>query len=496
MRIPFYGLQADLPDIGISGETEARNVVPGVTHYHPFREPVSQSNSLTSTCLGATAARDASNNVYLYAGTTDKLYEASSDLTFADESKGGGYSTAAGDVWEFVVWDRNQQVIATNFTDPVQAISIGAGASTAFADLITSTNVPKAKHIGIVRNQIVLGNTSDGTDGHQPTRVWWSGVNDATDFDPSLATLSDYETLQQGGWVQRVVGGAEYGVIFQEKLITRMDYVGPPVIYSFNPVDRRRGTHVPNSVVAHGRNIFYYSEEGFFAFGGTGSTEIGSTSIDRTVSDGFDPNDRARVSAAIDPPNKTVTWVIPIGGEKRLFIYRWDTGKWSEADGDDAQILFQAQTPPYTLEELDAVFGSNIDLYTESLDSDTYKGGKYRFASFGSGNKLYYFTGSAKKGYVTTPEFQLSPQRTQINSVRPLSDGANMAVSVGSKTRMNDAVVYGSSSSQNIQGECPLRAEGRYQRIRVSLSGGASASATWSHLIGVEVSDFVQMGGR
>lgn len=511
MRIPFYGLQADLPDIGIRGETEAKNVIPGDMHYHHLPSLVSQSNSLTSTCLGATAARDRDNNVFLYAGTADKLYEATNSLQFANISRSltasgslsqVSYATASGDIWEFAVWDRAQQIIATNFTDPVQAISIGAGSSTSFANLITSTNVPSAKHIAIVRNHLVLGNTSDATDGHQPSRIWWSAANDATDFDPSFATQSDYETLQQGGWVQKIIGGAEYGIIFQENLITRMEYVGSPLVWAFNPVERKVGCLAANTVVTHGRMTFFLSEEGFRVFDGTTSHSIGSGGVDRVVLDTFDPENRARVSAAIDPPNRSVVWSIPLGATKRQFFYRWDVGKWSEAEISDIQLIFASQTPSYTLDALDAAFGADIDdsaVYSESWDSDKYKGGKYRYAAFASGNRMHYFTGPHMKATVTTAEMQFGTGRSQVNSVRPLYDGAaNTSISVGSKARLNDAVSYGASSAQNTAGECPVRAEGRYHRFTVSLSGGVSATASWTHLVGIDINedDIVFTGGR
>ena len=229
--VDFGDWAPDLPEFANPGALVCNNVLPAAQSYFPARETVNVStNALDSTCLGAVTARDSDNNVYVYAGDSAKLYELL-DNAFVDESKGGGYSTGAEDVWEFAVWDREQKVIATNFTDPVQGIDIGGGATGTFADLITSTNKPKAKHVAVVRNFLVLGHTDDTTDGVRSQRVWWSGIGDETDFDPDATTQSDFSDLDTGGWVQRIIGGAEYGVIFQEKQIRRMEYEGSPIIF-------------------------------------------------------------------------------------------------------------------------------------------------------------------------------------------------------------------------------------------------------------------------
>ena len=34
------------------------------------------------------------------------------------------------------------------------------------------------------------------------------------------------------GWVQRIVGGVEYGLVFQQAAITRMTYVGPGIAFA------------------------------------------------------------------------------------------------------------------------------------------------------------------------------------------------------------------------------------------------------------------------
>ena len=487
MLVPFGDWLPDLAEFGNPGSLTAKNVIPAKESYRPFPGLTAVSNALDTRCLGAYGARDVSNNVYFYAGDTAKLYEGINN-TFTDQSVGGGYSTASGDMWEFARFGLD--IIATNFTDPVQEMGIGEGSTGAFANLITSTLKPKAKHLGVVRDFLVLGNTSDATDGHVPHRVWWSAINDGRDYDPDATTQCDYNDMQEGGWVQKIVGGAEYGVVFQEKQISRMSYVGSSLVFAFDPVDRKRGTAIPGSVVSHGRLIFYISEEGFFAFDGSQSHPIGADKVDKTFWAQFDLNNKGRVSSAIDAANKLVVWSFPGtgstgGNPNKLYLYHWLYGKWSEVEVD-TEFIASAETQGYTLDGLDAV-GTDIDnttVFSESLDSDVWKGGQLRFSAFDTTHKLGYFTGSNLAATIDTSEAQLlGGQRALLTATRPLVDGGTPTIRIGSRNRTTDTHSFSASVTINAIGECPVRTNARYMRARMEMPAGE----TWTHAQGIEV---------
>ncbi len=475
----------DMPDLTNPGSLVASGVIPDLRGYRPFPSLAAQTNALTEEALGVFSATDPSNNIYVYAGDASKLYEMV-DLTFTDESKGGGYTVASGDIWEFALF--KDRVIATNFTDPVQFITVGGGATGAFADLITSTNKPEAKHVAVVRQFLVLGNTIDATDGHIPNRLWWSAFNDETDFDPDATTQCDFEDFAEGGWVQRVVGGAEYGVVFQEKQIRRMEYIGSPVIFALPSVDRSRGTPIPNSVISHGRDVFYISEEGFFRFNGSQSIPIGNQKVDRTFWNQFDSSEKVKVSAAIDPLNKLVAWAFPAGAPdvSRIYLYNWGVDRWAEVP-ISLRILIRTQTQGFTLDGLDTI-STNIDTgFTESFDSDAWKGGKVRFAAMDTDDKLAYFTGPNLAATVTTTEAQpISGRRSFVNSARPLIDGTDSSdttVTYLKRARQQSAISTSGTAVINADGDTTLRSEGRYHRFQINVP----ANKDWTYAQGVEI---------
>jgi len=483
--VPFGEWLPDLPDFQNPGVLQAVNAIPDLRGYRPFPGLAAQTNALAGAALSAFSATDSANNIFVYAGDASALYEML-DLTWTDESKGGGYSTASDDVWEFAQFGTD--IVATNFTDPVQFIATGGGAAGAFADLITSTNKPKAKHLDTVRDFLVLGNTNDTTDGHVPNRVWWSAINDATDFDPDATTQSDYQTMPEGGWVQRVVGGTEYGVIFQERQISRMEYVGWPLMFQFFPVDRKRGTPIPNSVVGHGRSIFYISEEGFYEFNGSASVPIGANKVDRTFWSLFDTGNKSKVSAAIDPVNKLVAWAFPLTGTtvNRMYIYNWVNRRWAQIV-INLKRLVRVQTQGFTLDGLD-VISTNIDTgFTESFDSDAWKGGKVRFAAMDADDKLAYFTGDNLAAFIQSTEVQPVPeQRSIVTSVRPLIDGTDSSgatVFYLNRARQQDVLTSVGQATINADGDTTLRSNGRYHTFILQTQVGE----VWTYAQGLEI---------
>lgn len=344
--VPFGPWLPDLPDYMNPGATVANNVIPLQQSYGSLGQLNAVSSALDARARGAIVARDSSGNNYNYAGNASKLYEVrSTGLT--DKSKSGGYATADDDVWEFTLFGTT--LVATNLTNPVQSITIGS--ASAFADLITSTLTPKARHCATIREFLFLGHTNDATDGLVPHRAWWSAYRDATDFDPDADTQCDYEDRLSAGWVQRIVGGTEYGLLFQQRAITRISYAGAPAIFQFDEIDRQRGTPAPNSVIGHGRLVFFLSDEGLYANDGTQSYPIGEGQVDKTFLNQFDINDAHLMSAAIDPVNKLVAWAFP----GKIYFYNWASRKWSDADVS-VDALVNSTSEAYTLEDLDAVF--------------------------------------------------------------------------------------------------------------------------------------------
>ena len=77
-----------------------------------------------------------------------------------------------------------------------------------------------------------------------------------------------------------MVGGESFGIIFMERAIYRADYVGTPLIFTFNKIADNVGAFAPRSVASFGNQIFFLAQDGFYKLtGGQQLTPIGNGKV-------------------------------------------------------------------------------------------------------------------------------------------------------------------------------------------------------------------------
>lgn len=481
--IPIGEFRPDLPDLGNPGATRATNVVPAAGSYRPLSGLVPYSDALVARCQGAFATRSFAANVFNFAGDADRLYHLDgTSWTDVTRAEGGPYGTPADGGWSFGQF--GDLVIAVNGVDAPQKWNLGSSA--AFSAL--GGNPPLGRFVAIVRDFVVIGRISGF-----PSRVHWSGINNPETWSPSPTTQADFQTLPDGGWVQGLVGG-EFGIVFQERSIKRMTYVGAPLVFQFDEIARNRGAVAEGSIAHFETTAFFLDNDGFYALiGGQRVEPIGDQKVDRFFWRSVDQGNLHRISAAIDPINKLYILCYPGSGSvngtpNRLLIYNWTIGRWSEAE-IEAEIVYPALSEAsYTLDDLDSV-SSSLDALGFSLDSRSWTGGLILLSAFDTRHRMNLFTGPALAATVETGEAQLFPdRRAVVSSVRPIVEGAGSpgsgpSVRLGVRNRTVDGVVWGAGAALNPDGECLVRSAGRYHRARIHLPAGAD----WEHIQGIEV---------
>ena len=476
MRVPLAEWTPDLSPV--IGDQTAENVIPEVDSYLPWNSATAYSNTISARAQGFIAAKDKAGVNYNYCGDNHDLYVlANQTWTVASRTPTVTYSTVSSLWWEFVQW--NETVIATNYADDPQAISLGA---TNFAALAGSP--PKAKHIAIVRDFVELGNIPD-----YPQRVRWSAINNAISWTVDATTQADYQDLVgEGGHVQKIIGG-EYGVVFQERAIWRQTYVGSPLIFQFDQVEKNTGAFSPMACVGFGPAVFYLSEDGFKMFQGSGSVPIGAQKVDRTFFNDLDTAYVDRVNAVVDPKRKLYIVAYPGSGNtngncNKILVYNWQCKKWTLVS-EDVEMLVRHISTGYSMDGaggLDSVSGS-LDALPASLDDPIWAGGLINIASFNTSHVLSLFTGTAKAATVDTKEVEHSPgRRSKLLRVRPLVDGITTSIAVGYRNDTADTVAFKTAVPQNSTGDCPVRSDARYHRYRITTAGG-----DFDHIRGVEV---------
>jgi hypothetical protein len=374
--MPVIAINEWAPDaaaFGNPGAPSIINAIPGLNSYLPFRQLVSQTGALTAYPRGAIEAQDASKNTYQYAGDTTKLYTLTSG-SWDDASRlaGGAYATGTEEVWEFVRW--KEQVIATNFSDDPQVITF-SGAN--FAALTTAL---RFRHVAVVRDFVVAGNTFDSGDGTVRDRVRWSAIEDPTDWTVSPITGADARDLKKGGGIQRIIGG-DFGIIVSERNTWRMSYVGSPTFFVIDEVIPGVGALAPGGVVLLGDTVFIWSEHGMFALqAGSNPVPIGEGKVDEFLRNDLDESYAYRMSATADPESGRVMWAYPGAGNtagrpNRIVVFDTKVGKWGYVE-QETELVWRSGGVSTTLDGLDDV-NLGTDLVTNgtfAADTDWTKG--------------------------------------------------------------------------------------------------------------------------
>ena len=474
--IKFGEWMPDQPDFQNAGSTEAQNVLPSASGYAPIKTLEALSGAADNRIRGIFPAKDNSGNIKLFIGDAGKLYEFdASDSGLDSIGKGGGYTLSNDEYWKFVQF--GDRVIAAGGTgETLQSYVLGS--SSTFADVSGS---PKAKFIASVRDFVMSAYIDEGS-GEVPYRVRWSAINDATSW--TIGTnQADSQDIADAGEVTGLVGG-EYATILLERAIVRATYVGTPLIFQFDKVETTRGCSHAGSVANVGHQVFYLSNDGFYAFDGQRSRPIGAEKVNRWFLSEFDSQQADRMSAAVDPQNQIVMWSFisnsaTAAEPDKVIIYNYALDRWSYGEFE-TEFLAPYFTAGYTVENLGNI-AATLDALPASLDSDLYKGGGYIFGG-SKQKKLHSFTGSSLAAIVETSEFNVATNKHAVlHRVIPFTEGGTVTVQVGTRNRQTDSVTLGTAASLNADGFCPTRAQGRFHRVRCNLTGN------WNFAQGVDI---------
>lgn len=472
----------DKPDLLNGGVTVAHNVTAtignaqgGVTYRPLKRSSVYSATSLPTRPLGSIVGQDKFGTAKVYCGTTAGLYKVNASKAWQNISKAGGYTTAAGERWNFTEYANFQ--VGCNYSNYLQYIDMNI--DTQWADL---TTLVQARRITTIKDFIVVGNTYDALDGDVPFRVRWSAIGNPYDWNFSIQTQSDFQDIIGGGSVQAVVGG-EAGTIMLQRSIWKMTYVGSPLVFQFDEIVKGKGCSIPESVIPVEGKIYFFSDDGFYSFDGGGLTPIGLGQVDKYFLDSVDMSQTEYMTVAVDPQEKLIYWSYVSndaldGKPDKVLIFNYQTGVWTDAEAT-CTFIFNSMSLPYSIEDLD-VFGT-IEQVPASFDSPIWAGGVAMLWGMDTAGKIYVFGGENLQATIETQEQYLIQslgnvrgERTNVLGARPLfhGGGGTAQVAVGSRSLSNAEVSWTPLISTHREtGWAYCRVQNRYHRFRMTLTG-------------------------
>ena len=477
MQVPFGEWLPDQPEHLNPGANVATNVYHTINSYKRFPSLVAYSaNNMAKDSRGAGSFRDNTNTVYNFTASNSDIFQLSSG-TFTSRKS----SLSGGDTDYFTFTQFGQYVIASNGVDAPQYYLMGT--STNFANLssiASAGTVPVFRVSGVVRDFFVTGNHTNNTN-----RIQWSGINDVSTW---TGKQSDFQDLPgSGGQVVAITSG-EVGYVFRQNQIIRMDYVGGAVVFRLSVISPNRGAVYGRTVCQDNRNVFFYSDDGFYQLTGDSVTPIGAEKINRFFDLNVNKAFTDRICAAVDPFNQLAIWLYPsvnntsntTGICDRILIYNYATKKWTLGE-TNASTIFSQFVGAYTVELMD-IISQNLENINAALDTDFWSGGQLFLGAIDNDFKAAIFSGTNNQCEVETSELEPFPgQRANVTGVRPIVDAAS-TLTVKTKERVADDETESSSVTQNASGMNPVRKSGRYIRANVKVASGT----TFTHAQGVD----------
>lgn len=471
-RIDFTEWLPDQPGV-VGALTNAENVFPKAVGYGAFPEEEDYSQAASQDLNSVIEIKDTSGNTKVFAGGSTKLFLLDASDNSLDDVSGTTYSSS--DRWRFLQF--GSFLIASNGENRLQYADLAT--TTVFEDLDASA--PTAKVLAVVRDFVVVGNTSTDANG-----LIWSGINNPETWAESPVTQSDTQIIPDGGDIRAITGG-EFGLVLLEQSIVRMSYVGTPLIFQFDKIASNIGCYETNAVVQWQGITYFLADDGFWSCDGQRLESIGSEKVNRFFFDTIEESVIEKMSASVDPFRSLVIWGYPsIDSTYRLLVYHWLTKRWSFIE-TAVNGIANIAAPGVTLEQLDSISAS-LDALQISLDSRVWQGGKF-FLGGVKGPKIISFSGQPKIARITTADIAAGEFMSMATLAKPIVDNGSGSVSVATRMNLAETLTFSTAIAANSENRVGLRSLGRYHRFRVTPSGN------WTTAIGVEV-DVQTAGSR
>jgi len=485
--IPFGPWLPDRPKLENPGLVNATNVIPTAGGYAPFQGGTAVTDALDDPCQGAASFKQTDGTSYVFAGDEDKLYQLRNGVW--DDVSAKTYAVSIFSSWRFEQF--GTLVLAANGSDRIQKVRTG---TTAIFEEITAS--PVCQFMAVVRDFLVVGPVEIGGDRF----VQWSATNDVDSWTPTVNS-SGIQVLIEGGPLKGITGG-DFGTVLQESTVTRMNFVGGDLVFSFDIIENARGCMVAGSIIQLGAVTYYWSEEGVERFGGTNTTNIGEGQVNKTLFDRLNFDAFHKVTAAIDPIRRLVIWAYPTTSETvdRLLIYHVGEKRFSDVELT-VQVLVSARDVTISIDDIaGSIDDSPLTGFpgVTSLDDLELLGGRRRLSAFNVSNIMETLDGDTLAATMTMGEFIFSGlgkfvsngKKVHVRRLRGAIDGAH-TVSILHRSKIQAAQTEEGPITPEADGSAAIKVNDRYQAFQIE----TAAAATWNFAQGIDFEE-VTKGGR
>ena len=481
--IPFPEWAPDVADYNTAVASVAANCFPIANGYRSLKDWDEKASLSGGTwedgnmCAFVTLAPNGTNRYWVVtedgSGNPKIYYDSGTSIEQASltwvPTLVSGVTAHFTPYFHFIVWD--DDLLFFGRFDTPQKTSISSPATT--TDI---GGTPPAARVGArVRQQLVLGYLYEGSALYK-NRLRWSAFGDYEGWTAGT-NQSGFEddAFAGGGGIMDIIGG-EYGLVFQEKQIVRMNYIGSPSIWEFDVVEDNRGTLGPNMTIKVGPDTYYLAHDGFHVLrDGQRSEPIGANRVDEYFWDLMEaasnqPNIIYNWSVAYDLSSHSIWWCVngATGDTWHYFIYNIKTNRWSEVRrGDTSRTAEKLVTSMVKL----PLQGAN-DMLKNSVLMATWNGSKVAW---------YDMSGSDMAAIIQTGTIFDEQYKSYLEQARIIADGDWTLKLLTKADSLDDTEVEGAAISRETEGHFPCDSEARYHRLQFT------SASDWTKASGATV---------
>lgn len=452
--IPLGEWVPDQYDLKFPNLEMAYRVEPIGTVYKSFEPLVDAGGPVVpGTYLRGFGALALGSTTYYYAAT-DHIYISTAGAAFSSKTGTIGATTV-----DFLQFD--EQMIAAIDGVGVMFHPVISSTATSFQSLGSATGTaPRGKRLGKINKFLIVGNTETGGAMH----MQWSGLDAFSSWPtPNSSTAIAQQAGEQFldadfGEITGFANGDQFGLVFQNSAITRINYAGPPVVFQFDKISDKIGCPYPRSIVQAGGFTYFISASGFHRTDGVSVQDIGLNKTNRYFL-GLQTSAtaaRVRVYGAYNKNRNLIYWSYCSTSDVNytpdgLIIYNTVENRFSEAP-QPHQGIFGTNEPGI-------VANPNIFGYAGS-------------------NTLGAFQSGTASGIavIETGDVEFNPGGfSHLSGAKLIVDQTANAVVAYSKIRnelmANQLTSSAASTTNAVTGFSDFRREARYHRTRFEVTG-------------------------
>jgi len=456
----------DQPELGSEALIRADNVLPSEGTYVPFR-PLTPIQSGSFTLPGIARGGFVSQRENAISGAVEYYAATNSTIYVATAGAGVGTFNAISSGWGTA----NSEVSFTQFGNLVFAgrgnggvLYHTAGSATNFATVPGLTAAYDARHLAVLGQFLVIGNLGSAT--ARSANIAWSGVGQPLSFPtPNSATAIAQQSGEQelniaDGPLIGIYGGDQYAILVQTGAVTRMTYVGPPVVFQFDKIENKKGAAREWAHAGSGRNVFMFSPDGFYVTDGVTVEPTGEGKVNKTFINALDidrtPGSVTATSiieGAYDCKSRCIFWATPSGAtasaySNYIYAHSLVDGRWTRCEQSMRKFI-----EPASAVQADGLY------------------------AFDSSNVLCKFSGTAGSAVFETSDAEFNPGgRSYIDGIKPNVQSSGtapaMTTRIGYRDDLNTDPTYTSATSANsYNGFADFRVDAKYVRVEQTITG-------------------------